>query len=151
MRKFFMYVLTLSLWIIDFGLATWFAFITRTVLFAVPSLFFHPGNWQFPQRAEVMDTVFTLLLGIGLLAFLVITQEYYFKEVQQGDLIERFARITGPILIGIFIVDAVLFFMQGFDPSNWYRLLIILAELGVGIILIITSRKERHQQAKLIE
>jgi hypothetical protein len=41
--------------------------------------------------------------------------------------------------------------MQGFDPSNWYRLLIILAELGVGIILIITSRKERHQQAKLIE
>jgi phosphoglycerol transferase MdoB-like AlkP superfamily enzyme len=98
-----------------------------------------------------MDTVFTLLLGIGLLAFLVITQEYYLKGVQQGDLIERFARVSGPIFLGIFIVDSILFFMQGFDPSNWYRFLIILAELVVGIILIIISRKERQQQVKLIE
>jgi hypothetical protein len=117
----------------------------------VPSLFFHPGNFQFPQRAEVMDKVFTLLLGIGLLAFLVITQEYYLKGVQQGDLIERFARITGPIFIGIFIVDSVLFFMQGIDLNNWYRLMIILAELIIGLILMIYSRKERYPQVKLIE
>jgi hypothetical protein len=151
MRNFFKYVLTFGLWIIDFGLAAWLAFITRTVLFAVPSLFFHPGNFQFPQRAEVMDKVFTLLLGIGLLAFLVITQEYYLKGVQQGDLIERFARITGPIFIGIFIVDSILFYMQGIDLNNWYRLLIILAELVLGILLVIYSRKERHQQVTLIE
>ena len=151
MRKFLKYVLTYSLWIINFGLAAWLAFITRTVLFAVPSLLFHPGNFQFPKRAEVMDKLFTILLVIGLITFLVITQEYYLKGVKKGDLIERFARITGPIFIGIFIVDSILFYMQGIDPSNWYRLLIILAELALGILLIIYSRKQRHQQVKLIE
>ena len=151
MRKFFKYVLTYSLWIINFGLAAWLAFITRTVLFAVPSLLFHPGNFQFPKRAEVMDKVFTLLLGIGLLAFLVITQEYYHKGVQKVDLLARFARINGPLFLGIFIVDSILFYLQGFDLNNWYRLLIILAELALGILLVIYSRKQRHQQVKLIE
>ena len=135
------------MWIIDLGLAGWFAFITRTVLFAVPPLLFHPGNFQFPKRAEVMDKVFTLLLGIGLLTFLVITQEYYQKGVQKGNLIERFARITGPIFLGIFIVDSILFYMQGFELTNWYRLLIILAELVFGILLVMYSRKKRHQNA----
>ena len=144
MRKFFKYVLTYCLWLINFGLAAWLAFITRTVLFAVPTLFFHPGNFQFPQRAEVMDTVFTILLGIGLLTILVITQEYYLKGAEKGDLIERFARVTGPIFLGIFLVDSILFYMQGLDSSNWYRLLIILAELVAGILLIISSRKGRQ-------
>ena len=135
------------MWIIDLGLAAWFAFITRTVLFAVPAVLFHPGNFQFPKRAEVMDKVFTLLLGIGLLTFLVITQEYYQKGVQKGNLIERFARITGPIFLGIFIVDSILFYMQGFELTNWYRLLIILAELVFGILLVMYSRKKRHQNA----
>ena len=151
MQNFFKYVLTYSLWIIDFGLAAWLAFITRTVLFSVPAVFFHPGNFQFPNRAEVMDTVFTILLGIGLLSFLVITQEYYLKGVKNGDLIERFARITGPVFLGIFIVDSILIYLQGFDLNNWYRLLIIMVELIIGLILIIYSRKARDQQVKLIE
>lgn len=151
MRNFFKYVLTYSLWLINFGLAAWLAFITRTVLFAVPSLLFHPGNFQFPNRAQVMDKAFTILLGIGLLTFLVITQEYYLKGARKGDLIERFARITGPIFLGIFMVDSILFYMQGIDSSNWYRLLIILAELVLGILLFIYSRKERLLQDKLIE
>ena len=129
------------MWFVDLGLAGWFALITRTVLFAVPPLIFHPENYQFPKRAEVMDKVFTLLLGIGLLIFLVITQEYYHKGVRNGDLIERFARVTGPIFLGIFLVDSILFYLQGFDPNNWYRLLIILAELVLGILLVIFSRK----------
>jgi hypothetical protein len=151
MRNFFKYVLTYSLWLINFGLTAWLAFITRTVLFAVPSLFFHPGNFQFPKRAEVMDKGFTILLGIGLLTFLVISQEYYLKGARKGDLIERFARFTGPIFLGIFIVDSILFYMQGIDANNWYRLMIILTELVLGILLVIYSRKERHQQVKLIE
>ena len=151
MRNFFKYVFTYSLWIIDFGLAAWLAFITRTVLFAVPSLFFHPGTLQFPKRAEVMDKVFTILLVIGLLTFLVITQEYYLNGARKGNLLERFARVTGPVFLGIFIVESILFFMQGIDLNNWYRLMIILAELVLGILLIIYSRNERQQQVKLVE
>ena len=98
-----------------------------------------------------MDTVFTILLGIGLLSFLVITQEYYLKGADNGDLIKRFARITGPVFLGIFIVDSILIYLQGFDLNNWYRLLIIMVELIIGLILIIYSRKARDQQVKLIE
>ena len=98
-----------------------------------------------------MDKVFTILLVIGLLTFLVITQEYYLKGVRKGDLLERFARVTGPRFLGIFIVDSILFYMQGIDLNNWYRLMIILAELVLGILLVIYSRKEQRQQVKLIE
>jgi len=96
---------------------------------------------MYPKRAEVMDTVFTLLLGMGWLAFIVITLEYYQPGAHKRNLIKRFATVTGPLVLCIFIVDSILFFLQGMDANNWFRLLIISVELVVGIILVIYSRK----------
>ena len=141
MRNIFKIILTYCLWFVDLLLAGWLAFIGRTALLAAPALFFHPGTIMYPKRAEVMDTVFTLLLGMGWLAFIVITLEYYQPGAHKENLIKRFATVTGPLVLCIFIVDSILFFQQGVDANNWVRLLIISVELVVGIILVIYSRK----------
>ncbi len=141
MRNFFKIILAYCLWFVDLVLAAWLVFIARTALFAVPALFFHPGTIVYPKRAEVMDTVFTLLLGMGWLAFIIISLEYYQPGAHKGNLIKRFARITGPLVLCIFIVDSILFLLQGIYADNWFRLLIISVELVVGIILVVYSRK----------
>lgn len=130
------------MWFIDLGLATWLLFIARTALLVVPALIFNPGNFQYPKRAEVADKVFVILLGIGWLTFMIITQEYYSSGIKKGDLAKRFARITGPLLLCIFFVDSILFWIQGYAANNWLRLLIIIAELVVGLILVIYARKK---------
>ena len=141
MRNIFKDILAYCLWFVDLVLAGWLVFIARTALFAVPALFFHPGTLMYPKRAEVMDTVFTLLLGMGWFAFIVITLEYYQPGEDKGSLIKRFAALTGPLVLCIFMVDSILFFLQGIYANNWFRLLIISVELVVGIILVIYSRK----------
>ena len=141
MRNILKFILAYFLWFIDLGLAAWLAFIGRTALFALPAVFFHRGSIFYSSRAEVMDTVFTLLIGLGWLIFMVVTLEYFQPGEQKVNLIKRFATVTGPLVLCIFIVDSILFFLQGFDANNWLRLLIISAELVVGIILVIYSRK----------
>ena len=144
MRNFFKIILAYCLWFVDLVLAAWLAVIGRTALFAVPAVFFHPGTIMYPKRAEVMDTVFTMLLGMGWFTFIVITLEYFEPGEHKGNLIKRFATVTGPLVLCIFIVDSILFYLQGFDADNWFRLLIISAELVVGIILLIYSRKNAN-------
>ncbi len=135
------YIIAYGMWFVNLGLAAWLAFIGRTALFAVPAILFQPGTIMYPKRAEVMDTVFTLLLGIGFLTFAVITLEYYQPVEHEGNSIKRFATVTGPLVLCIFIVNSILFYLQGFDANNWIRWLIISSELVVGLILVIYSRK----------
>ena len=140
MRKTIKYISAYGLWFVDLGLATWLLLIARSALMAVPALIFNPETFEYPKRAEVTDKVFVLLLGIGWLAFMVITQEYYSSGLKKGDLVKRFARLTGPLLLCIFVVDSILFWIQGNGANNWLRLLIIIAELVVGLILVIFAR-----------
>ena len=69
------------------------------------------------------------------------SQKYYAFAARQGNLFKRFARITGFLLLIIFIVDSAFFFLQGFETEDWSRLLIISVELVLGVILVLYGRK----------
>ena len=56
-------------------------------------------------------------------------------------MLKRFARVTGPILMCIFLVDLILFGLQGFGGGDWLRWLILSAELVLGLMLILYARK----------
>ena len=142
MRKISKYVLAYSMWFIDLLLAIWLLMISRWALLTIVTpLLIDPGHFLYPRRAEVMNAVYTLLLGIGWVTFMIITQKYYSFGARQGNLSKRFARITGLLLLCIFLVDSIFFYVHGFDANNWLRWLIISAELVLGVILILYGRK----------
>jgi hypothetical protein len=141
MRKISKYILAYSMWFVNLGLATFIFFIGRMALLAVTPLLLDPEHFLYPKRAEVMDAIFTLLIGIGWVTVMVITQKYYSVGARKGNLFKRFARITGLLFLCLFIVDSILFYLQGFDANKWLRWLIISAELVVGLILFLYGRK----------
>ena len=56
--------------------------------------------------------------------------------VASNDLIKRFAKVTGSVLLGIFGVDLILFWLQGVGRGDWLRWFMLAAELGIGITLL---------------
>ena len=142
MRKITKYILAYSMWFVDLLLAIWLLIISRWALVAfVTPIIIDPTHFLYPKRAEVMDAVYILLLGIVWVTFMIITQRYYSVGARKGYLFKRFARITGLLFLCLFMVDSVFFYLQGFDANNRLRWLIILAELVLGVILILYGRK----------
>jgi membrane protease YdiL (CAAX protease family) len=139
-NRVFQYVIAYGMWFVNLGLATWLLYISRFVLLVVPALLFNPEDYSYPKRAETLDKIFTLLLGIGWLAFMVITEEYFRAGVLKGNLTKRVTRVTGLVLLCVFVVDSILFGLQGF-AGNGLRWLMLAVELAIGFVLVAYSRK----------
>ncbi len=85
---------------------------------------------------DFLDKAFIIILGLTWLALMVIIEEYFRNGVQKGDLFKRIARMTGPILLCIFVVDLLMFWLEGVRAGNWIRWLILAGELGIGLALL---------------
>jgi hypothetical protein len=140
MKKVINYAIAYGIWIIDMGLAFWFAYLCRTDLLSILALRYKEGQWQYPRLVTVIDKSFLMLLGLGWLAFIIIVEEYNRPGIQKGDLLKRIARINGPLFIAIFVVDLILFWLQGIGSYDLLRWLILAAELGIGIALLVWSK-----------
>ena len=141
MSKAFRYAIAYGMWLVDVGLSAWLVFVSRTALLTFLALFYEEGDFRYTKRADLTDNIFTLLLGLGWLALVVLTEGYYRAGALEENLQKRFARVTGPIVMCIFLVDLVLFGLQGFGGGDWLRWLILLAELVIGLVLILYARK----------
>ena len=133
-------MLAYSLWIIDLGLSGWLFYISRTALIGLFAVFYQAGDFQFEKTVNLVDRAFTILLGLGWLVFSIFTEEAYRSHALKKDLLKRFARFTGPLLLIIFVVDLVLFWLQGIGGDNWMRWLILAIELIVGLGLFVFGR-----------
>jgi hypothetical protein len=141
MNKVLKYVSAYSMWIVVSGFVAWLFYLGRTVLLGLLALSGQAGEWQFAKTVNLIDRVVTVVLGLGWLAFVIITEDYFRTTVKKENLLSRFARITGPVLLCIFVVDLVLFWLQGINSDNWLRWLFLAAELGGGIALVVAVRK----------
>jgi hypothetical protein len=139
MTRIIKYVGAYVLWLADLGLTFWLLFITRTVFLDIFALFYKDGAWVFSRRVDLVDKFFTIILGLGWLVFMIVTEGYFRAGVLRDDLLIRFARVTGPVLLAIFGVDLILFWLQGVGGGDWLRWLILAAELGLGIVLLISA------------
>jgi hypothetical protein len=126
------------LWLVDLGLAFWFVILTRTVYLGFFALSYRPGAYVYAQRVDLADKFFVLILGVGWLIFMIITESYFRKGAVSDDLFLRFARVTGAVLLSLFGVDLLLLWLQG--GGDWRHWLILTAEVGLGIILITFDR-----------
>ncbi|HSR33637.1 MAG TPA: hypothetical protein VLY63_23980 [Anaerolineae bacterium] len=141
MSKVFKYAVAYGMLFVDMGLAAWLLIMSRTALLTFLALSYEPGAFRHLKRAQVIDQVSTVLLGLGWLALFVFAEGYYRAGALEEGLVKRFARITGPILLCIFAVDLILFWLQGIGGHDWLRWLIFLAELIVGSVLVVHGRK----------
>ncbi len=141
MTKIFRYAGAYVMWIADLGLALWLAYLCRDGFLDILALFYPKGNFAYLNAANFADKVFAIILGIGWLVFMIIVEAYFRAGVSKEELLKRFARVTGPVLLCIFVVDLMLFWMQEVGNADWLRWLILAAELGVGIALVVSAKK----------
>ena len=136
MTKVLNYLLAYVLWVVDLALGLWLLLISRTVFLDILALSFKESSWVYSRRVDFADKVFLLVLGLGWLIFMIITEHYYRASALTGELPQRFAWVTGLLLLCIFVIDMLMFWVQGVGNNNWLRWLILAAELGIGIVLL---------------
>jgi hypothetical protein len=141
MSKVFKYAVAYGMLLVDLGLSAWLFIMSRTILLAFLALSSEPGVFRHLKRAQVIDQTSTVLLGLGWLALFVFAEGYYRAGALEEGLVKRFARVTGPILLCVFVVDVILFWLQGIGGDDWLRWLILLAELVIGLVLVVYGRK----------
>ena len=139
MNKVLKYILAYSLWFISMGLSGWLFFISRTAIIALFAVFYQVGDYQYTKTVDLVDRILTVVLGLGWLVFSIFTEESYRTHALKKDLLKRFARFTGPLLLCIFVVDLVLFWLQGVG-DDWMRWSVLAIELVSGLGLFLFGR-----------
>jgi hypothetical protein len=135
MKKITDYVLAYAMWIIDILLGIWLVLISRTAILGIFALSYKEGKLQYAHMVDFIDKAISLAFGLGWLAFVIVSEEYLRAGIPKKNLIRRFARLTGPELLIIFVVDLILVWLGGIASSDLLRWLILAAELGFGIML----------------
>lgn len=136
MKKALKFIISYSTWILNLGLAFWLFYISRTTLLGILALFYEKGEWAYSKAVDFTDKVFTIVLILAWVVFMVIVEEYFRKGVHKGLFMQRAARVTGIILLSLFTVDLILLWLQGISAANSLRWLVLALELGVGTALI---------------
>lgn len=137
MKKILNFAFAYILWIVDIGLALLLFLRIRTLLLDVLLLFYKAGNWIYAQRMNLVDRVFVVITGLIWLVFMIVVEEYFRTGVLRGDLLKRFAGITAPALLSVFIIDLILSRIQKIGSADWLHWLILAVELGAGAGLLV--------------
>ena len=140
MARIIRYVSAYLMWIVDLGLTFWLFMISRTVFLGIFALSYKGGQLIYAQRVDFAEKVFSILLGLAWLAFMIIVEAYFRSGASRDDLLKRFAKVTGPVLLVIFGVDLTLFLLQGIGTGGWLRWFMLVAELSAGIVLLMLAR-----------
>lgn len=134
--KFVNYGVSYLLWLVTLLFGLWLVFISRNTWLAVLGFWFIQGSPTRAQQSGFFDKILLMVLGFAWLILMVATEAYFRKGVKIKQLFPRFAKVSGPILLIIFMVDAFLGVVQGLAIIGWYRLVVILIELVAGILLV---------------
>ena len=140
MNKVLKYLIAYGLWFINLGLSAWLIYISRTAVIALFAVFYQAGDYQFSKTVNLVDRILTIVLGLGWLVFSIVTEESYRTGARKKNLLKRFARFTGPLVLCIFVVDLILFWLQGIGGDNWMRWFILAIELVSGLGLFVFGR-----------
>ncbi len=139
MKKALNYPLAYLLWVLDLGLALWLVIYSRTVLLSLFALLFDPTNWHNSKMMNVFGITTMVVFGLGWLIFMIVTEQNFRSGASRGDLPRRFARITGPLLLALFVIDLIQFWLRA-NSSDWLQWLILALELGGGIGLLVAAK-----------
>jgi hypothetical protein len=139
-KKSLNYAIAYALWFVTILLGLWFALLARTDFQGAMTTFYIRGSIMYLERARFFEEIFVLVMGLLWLALVVITEWYFRSGARRPDLLKRFARVAGPVILLVFVADLFLFWLQGVSSGNWLRWLILAGELALGIVFLLYAR-----------
>jgi hypothetical protein len=147
MKKFINYVIAYIMWIVDIGLALLLFILSRNALLRFLGLFYKQGSPQYNYSVSFIDKIFSIALGLVWLAFVIFTEQYFRKGVTKETLFRQITRVTGSLLLGIFVVNLILQWLPGVSSNYWMNWFILATELVIGITLVVFSKKKSSQKS----
>ena len=138
-------------WIIDIGLSLWFFVLSRQAIQLWIATFYLNGSFSRRMSVRFIDQGFTIFIGLLMLIYMIVTENYYRVGVTKGMLARRIARLTGPLVLLIGLVDLFLALVLGAATVGTLRLVLVALELIVGVAIIWFGfrRKSPGQAANL--
>jgi hypothetical protein len=146
-KQWLSYVLFYLFWTVLIGLGFWFLILSREAVTAALS-YYAGDDFVRLWRAGFYDKAFFLFMGLAVLVFIYSTEGYLRAGIEKHDLLRRFFKTTGWVLLALFVMDLTLLFLQQFSGGLWPRGGVLILELGAGVVLSWLGRRKPAMPAK---
>ena len=138
MKKITAFLTYILLWIVELLLGVWIFVQSREVFQGVLALSIQnaKNNFDALKTAHLFNVVFTIVLVIVALVFMILVEEYFRNGARDGNMVRRFLRVTGLVVLVIFGLDVGLLLLQGISAAIWERWIILVLELAAAGAMI---------------
>jgi len=140
-KRLLTHVLFYLLWTVLVVIGFWFLVLSREI-FLMAAAYYAGESIVRGWQARFLDKAFFLFIGLGVLVFIYATEGYLRAGIEKNDLVRRFAKISGWVLLVIFVADFILLALQQFPGGAWMRWAILIAELGLGVAFSWRGRRK---------
>jgi hypothetical protein len=145
MKKILSYVAAYLMWILTAALGVWFMLISRNAFLGALALYAGDSvrrAWQ----VRFFEKVFSIAIGLLWLVAMIVVEEYFRMGVLRRNLLVRFAKVAGPEFLAVFVVDALLLWLQR-GSASWLRWLALGGELVLGTALVWLARSAKTSRS----
>lgn len=146
-KRWLVYVLFYLVWTVLIVMGFWFLIMSREV-FLTAAAYYAGDSITRGWQVRFYDRAFFLIMGLAVLVYFYATEGYLRAGIEKHDMLRRFFKTSGWVLLAIFVLDLTLLALQQFAGGAWLRWVILVAELGLGVAL---SWIGRRKPAKPIE
>ena len=141
MKKTLSYVTAYLMWILTMALGVWLMLISRSAFLGALALY-AGDSVQRAWQARFFEKVFVIAIGLLWLVAMIVVEEYFRMGVRRHSLLGRFAKVAGPEFLAVFVVDALLLWLQR-GSASWLRWLTLGGELVLGTALVWLARSAK--------
>ncbi len=128
------YLVAYLAWIATSALAVLLLFLSRTSYLVILKAT-GAGLWQW----NAADKALFIVVGIGVLCFIIATEIYFVNGVHKARLLRRACRIAGVELLAVFGCQLVSGAVAGSLASSALGLLLLAVEVLAGAALFVLS------------
>lgn len=137
------YFIAYLMWVVVMVLGLWLFLISRNGFHGILAVYAR-GSVTRGWQTSFYDKMYSITIGLLWLALMIVTERYFRRGVQQGDLIRRVAKVVGPELLLVFVADLGLLVMQGVGSASWLRWVVLGGEVVGGVSLLLYARSLRR-------
>ena len=140
-KNWLTYVLFYLLWTVLIALGFWFLILSRETFLAAAA-YYAGDSFVRGWQTRFYDKIFFLFVGIAVLVFIYATEGHLRAGIEKHDMLRRFFKSSGLVMLAIFVMDLILLVLQKFGGGVWLRWLVVVAELGLGVGLTWVGRRK---------
>jgi hypothetical protein len=123
------------LWFAAVALGFWLALQLRTSIeVSIFGLYVKDNLWRAQEAGFVNKIAFAILICTWVVG-IILVEEYFRKGAASHLLMKRFARVFGPGLLALFLVDLFNLLVLEMSSAGWSQWLLLAGELLIGVLI----------------